>query len=123
MAQVLLIEDDQGILMVGQRVLEAMGHIVITAEDAASALKAFTSNHFDLVITDLKIPGQNGLSTVAKMRKLKTDQPIIVTSGSDLKCEEFLTEVEKVGGALMLSKPFDLVNFMDAVKEGLGEPD
>jgi len=119
MANILLIEDDAGILMVGRRTLEGMGHSVTTAEDAETALREFSKHKFDLVITDLKVPGQTGLSTVLKMRKLKKHQPIIVTSGSDLYAEDFRKEVKAVGGVRTLSKPYDLPNFMSAVEDAL----
>ena len=121
MAKILLIEDDQSILFLGQKVLEMAGHKVVTAYDSETALEAFSAGSFDLVITDLQIPGQNGIRVVGKIRASKASQPVIIMSGGDLNSDEFQAAQEKFGAIYVLAKPFDLEKFSEAVDQTINK--
>lgn len=119
MVKILLIEDDESILLLSRRALEMLGYRVTTAVDGQTALKAFDGDKYDLVITDLNLPGHTGLSIIGKIRQMDNDQPIMVMSGGDMKSLEFREKLEKYGKTFTLSKPFDLDQFASAVKQSL----
>ncbi|MEE8294640.1 MAG: response regulator [Sphingomonadales bacterium] len=108
MSKVLLVDDDEGIRLIGQRALEGIGLEVYLAANAKEGLDLFSKNKVSLVITDLKVPGQTGLSLVLDIRKINPDQPILVISGGDLEAEWFLRAAREAGGVRALSKPFEI---------------
>ncbi|MCP4691917.1 MAG: response regulator, partial [Desulfobacterales bacterium] len=82
---VLLVEDDAAVRKVGKTMLERLGFDVITAEDGAKAVKTFREEHADvrLVLSDLSMPRLNGWETLAALRKIRPDIPVILASGYD----------------------------------------
>ncbi|MCH8348052.1 MAG: response regulator, partial [Proteobacteria bacterium] len=67
MLKILFIDDEPVIRFIGKKTLEKAGFNVTVAEDADEGMDRFTSDEYDLVITDLAVPGQVGFSTVLKM--------------------------------------------------------
>lgn len=116
MAKVLLIDDEEGIRLIGQRALESAGLEVIVAETAQGGLALFSKDDFALVITDLKVPGQIGLSLVQDIRKINPDQQVLVISGGDLGTEWFIEAAEKAGNINTLGKPFEIEELIKVVK-------
>jgi CheY-like chemotaxis protein len=80
-ARVLLIDDNQSGLAARKSVLEEFGHQVTTAVSGHEGLECFSSETFDLVITDYKMPRMNGIELIERVRKQKKDIPIILISG------------------------------------------
>lgn len=117
MSNVLLIDDEEGILLIGQRILEGLGCEVQTATNASAALALFAKGKFALVITDLKIPGQEGICLVEEIRELNPAQPVLIISGGDLKAEWFIKAVAETGNINTLSKPFEIERFAEVVKD------
>ena len=76
---VLVVDDEPAILRFLRTSLAAAGHHVLTAEDAAGALKSLASDKPDLVILDLGLPDRSGLEVIAETRK-HSPVPIIVLS-------------------------------------------
>ncbi len=78
--RILAVEDDVFILDLISHILEAAGHKTTRATSAAEASALFSTSKFDLVILDLNLPDEDGL-TVARQLRAKSDVPIIVLSG------------------------------------------
>jgi CheY-like chemotaxis protein len=62
-------------------VLEELGYKITTASTGDDALDLFSSQKFDLVVTDYKMPGMDGLELIADLRKKTPEVPIILVSG------------------------------------------
>ena len=62
MARILLAEDEAGVRDVAARALERKGHAVDTAEDGLEALEALGAERYDLLITDIVMPGLDGVA-------------------------------------------------------------
>ena len=71
-AKILLIEDDSGIADTLRRVLMEEGHEVATCQRGDDGLALAVANSFNVVITDLKLPGLNGLELVQRLRDSQT---------------------------------------------------
>ena len=82
MARILVAEDDQFTREIVQRALEAAGHQVLAAEDGSEALAATEGGaSFDLVVTDVEMPGISGLELAEQILKRNPSQKILVMSG------------------------------------------
>ena len=80
-ARILLVDDNRLGLIARTAVLEEQGHRVTTATEGAEAFEQFSRGHFDLLITDYKMPRMNGLELIRKVREVKPGIPIILISG------------------------------------------
>jgi PAS domain S-box-containing protein len=80
---VLYIDDDDAIVLLTTRVLERLGYRVSGFTHPQQALDAFTarSREFDVVVTDLSMPGMSGFDLVEALRRVRADIPILMTSG------------------------------------------
>ena len=78
---ILCIDDEPTILMLRQVLLSIAGYKVLTATNGESAMRLFTLNHVDLVITDQLLPGRSGGQVASEMKRLKPDVPIILYTG------------------------------------------
>jgi CheY-like chemotaxis protein len=105
---VLLVDDEPMILDVGQRMLERLGYSVLTAASGKEALEVF-GRHKDavqLVILDMVMPRMGGRDTFYRLRELRADVKVLLSSGysADSGAAELLGE----GCAGFIQKPFSL---------------
>jgi DNA-binding NtrC family response regulator len=114
-AKILLIEDDPGITDTLQRVLAGEGHDVAveTRGDAGVARAAVEAFH--VVITDLKLPGTNGLDVVRQIHGTHARLPIILVTA--FGTTETAIEAMKLGAYDYLLKPFDIPQLIDLVNK------
>jgi DNA-binding response OmpR family regulator len=110
MKSILVIDDEQVILNILETALTESGHRVEVAEDGKDGIKKFEEGIFDIVITDLVMPGCNGNSVVHHIRKSKRNlTPIIAISGTPWL-------IDKSGIDRILTKPFPLKILFDAIE-------
>ena len=81
--RILLVDDEEAIVDLGQRMLEHLGYRVTTRSTGASAFKLFLQNpwRFDLVITDMTMPKMTGEALATKLLLIRRDIPIILCTG------------------------------------------
>lgn len=78
----LLVEDNADVAAVGQAMLEQIGYTVRPAADARQALVMFEAEAFDLVVSDIVMPGgMNGIELAEELRHRKPGLPIVLVSG------------------------------------------
>ncbi len=122
MASIIVIDDDHGCRSAAKRALELEGHDVRTAAEGEEGLSLCRQKPADLVVTDLFMPGKDGLETIQQLRLEFPDVPIIAVSGSTKRGPGDLLEVARhLGAKRTLAKPFDAEQFTDAVREILGD--
>lgn len=104
--RILLVEDhgDTGRIMT--RLLQAVGYQVKHAETAAAGFALITENAFDLIISDLGLPDESGLSLMARIRAIRPTLPGICLSGYGT--EEDMIACKKAGFTEHLTKPIDI---------------
>lgn len=113
--KILLIDDDLLLLRTMTRILVADGHEVVTASEGERAMALYRENSPDLVITDIVMPGQEGIETILTLRRDDNPVKIIAISGADA---EMLETARLIGADDILEKPFrahELVNRVRAL--------
>jgi nitrogen regulation protein NR(I) len=104
-ANLLLIEDDPGTGAALQKVLRGEGYAVTLVPRGDDGLTCAERGTFDLVLTDLKLPGLNGLELVARLHATKPKLPIILMTAHGTT--ETAIEATKLGACEYLTKPFE----------------
>jgi DNA-binding NtrC family response regulator len=121
MARILVIDDQESIRHVVRRALEQDGHEVFDASDGEVGMEILESQSFDVVITDIFMPGQDGIVTLRQVRKRFPKVKVIVISGGDSTGMMDLREdAEMLGAVKSLQKPFNARELMDVVKSVVG---
>ncbi|MFP3871100.1 MAG: adenylate/guanylate cyclase domain-containing protein [Syntrophobacteria bacterium] len=111
--KVLLVEDEQSMLFTLTNLLRHRGHEVIAAPSAEKALKTLGNGQVDLVISDLKLPGMDGITLIGQIAERCQDVvPIVITAYGTL---EDAIDALKLNVYDFLRKPFDLNTFEDAI--------
>ncbi|MDW7645290.1 MAG: response regulator [Desulfuromonadales bacterium] len=103
-AHILIVDDEQVIRSGLQKVLERDGQRVTVASCGQQALASLQEHAFDLVITDLKMPGMSGLEVLKTIRRLQPEVPVLIVTG--YATAEMATEALVSGAFDFLSKPF-----------------
>lgn len=81
MASVLVVDDVDVVRMVLRRMLARAGHSVIEAGDAATARTLMKENRFDIVITDIWMPGEDSLNFIQEVKAAQPGLPVIAVTG------------------------------------------
>lgn len=118
---VLLIEDDEMVRITSSAMLNRMGFTVIEATDGLKAIEVFRQNKDKLlfVLCDLKMPHMNGWETLAILRKLAPDTPLILSSG--YFDPEIIKGDAPVFPQALLGKPFTFQELADTISLALAE--
>ncbi len=119
MARILIIEDDAPLRGVLAEALQLAGYEVFQAEDGRQGVEVFQLAPADLVITDLVMPGQEGIETITKLLHDRPGLPIIAISGSVEHSGLYLEVARKLGATRTLAKPFGTKTLLGAVEAAL----
>jgi two-component system nitrogen regulation response regulator GlnG len=117
MKHILIIDDEAAVCWSLQRALQREGYSVATTASAEQGLEMLERQCPDVLILDVRLPGMDGLTALARIRRIVPDLPVIVvTAFGDLP-----TAVRAVeGGAFdYLAKPFDLQQAIECVQRAL----
>src|ERR1041385_6648124 len=116
-AKILLIEDDPGIVMTLRRVLTGEGHETLVETRGDNGLNRARQDEFDVVITDMKLPGVNGLELVRELHSAQPRLPIILITAHGTT--ETAIEATKAGAYDYLLKPFEMTELLELVEEAV----
>ncbi|MFI5364198.1 MAG: sigma-54-dependent transcriptional regulator [Candidatus Binatia bacterium] len=106
MTKVLIVDDERKMRRVLQILLEQMGLESVAAESGEAALERLRAEKVDLVLTDLKMPGMNGVELLGHIRTLDADVPVIVLTAHGTV--QTAVEAMKHGAFDYVLKPFDV---------------
>jgi YesN/AraC family two-component response regulator len=81
MATILIIDDELPTLQMLSLYLEACGHNVLTAENETQGLEVFQREQPPIVLTDIKMPGRDGLDVLRKIKSLSPQTEVVVITG------------------------------------------
>jgi CheY-like chemotaxis protein len=124
MPRVLVIDDDDNVRTMLRMILEGLGHAVLEARDGNEGLALFKSAGADMVVTDLIMPGKEGLETIGELRKANPGLPIIAMSGGQQAQVGINLRISKfLGASAVLVKPFMPDQLEKVVGSLLPQPD
>ena len=118
MARILVIDDDQLIREMIALTLGKAGHTVDQAKQGDDGLAAFRAHPADLIITDMAMPGMDGVQLIQRLLKEHPKLPIIAMSGAP-DSAQFLYLASYLGAGRLLTKPFGTEALRLAVDEVL----
>jgi excisionase family DNA binding protein len=118
--KVLVVDDEEAIRNLVASTLSTADYEVDTAPDGPSAVDRLKNTDYDLLITDLKMPGMDGLSVIREARRKSAEMPIIIITG--FSTEASAIEAINLGVCGYLTKPFRLPRVLAVAARALGEP-
>ncbi|HVV00849.1 MAG TPA: sigma-54 dependent transcriptional regulator [Verrucomicrobiae bacterium] len=113
-ASILLIEDDPGIAMTLRRVLAEEGHEVAIERRGDAGLQTARSGDFDAVLTDMRLPGLDGLDLVRELHQAHPRLPIVLMTAHGTT--DTAIEATKSGAYDYLVKPFEIPELLKVVE-------
>jgi DNA-binding NtrC family response regulator len=119
--RILVVDDDMGICQLGTQVLIRHGYQVDAAEDNTAGWQAIQAHTYDLLITDLDMPGLSGLKLVKKLHAARLALPVILASGTMTPQELNRNPWLQLSGALL--KPVSPDQLLQTVQAVLRVPD
>jgi excisionase family DNA binding protein len=117
---ILVVDDEGAVRDLLAKTLTMADYDVDAAKDGQEAIERLRTITYDLLITDLKMPGMDGLAVIREARRISADLPIIVITG--YSTEASAIEAINLGVAGYLTKPFRLPRILAATARALGEP-
>ena len=118
---ILLVEDDSAVRWAVQTILEMRGYYVLQADGPKSAIEiaSDTDIKFDLLVTDLLMPGMNGIELARRVREIRPGLKTLYMTGY---CNgEFLNESGSTRSQVQIQKPFSSGALLACVAEALRE--
>jgi PAS domain S-box-containing protein len=118
--RVLLVEDDSLIRFSTADMLTDLGHSVTEAEDGAQALELLEKGEFDVIVTDLALPGMSGEEIAARAIKQQPGLRVVFATGYVPPSSS--ARRDGLQGAVMLQKPYDQQEIASALKAATTSP-
>lgn len=120
--KILVIDDEELLIKSLSRLLEKQGYEVYTVRNGSDAVAVMDEDDFDLVISDIRMPGLSGVETVRQIqenmsKKQKKIPTIFVTGFADDNIER---EARKLNPIAYIMKPFDIRELLKTVMDCLG---
>jgi DNA-binding NtrC family response regulator len=115
--RILIVDDDEMLREMLNDVFTLSGAIVEEAENGKCALEKIRNSKFDAVVSDIRMPGGDGIELAANVQSLNTTKPLMfVCSGFNDMSQAM---VNKLDIKKVFEKPFDIDNMVRTVAEGL----
>src|SRR5271166_5532631 len=114
MTRVLVIDDDPALRFTLEAVLSDAGFVVEAADGGASGLVAFDARGADVLLTDLAMPGMDGMQVLERMRASDPSVPVLILTAHG--SERVAVSAMKAGAFDYIPKPFDPDELTLAVK-------
>lgn len=118
--KVLVADDEPNIRKTIGGILGKYGCEVSTAKDGYEACTFLEQDHFDLVVSDIKMPYRNGYEIYAAAQRVNEQTPVILMTGFGYDPHHSIVRASQEGLAAVLFKPFKVEPFLDEVRKALG---
>lgn len=115
--RILVVDDDRETRMLVVDILEGAGYEASACSGGEEALEALRTRYFDLLLTDIKMPGLSGIELLARVRSMSLDMEVIVMTAYGSK--ETAIEALRGKASDYLEKPFTLQRFRECVQQAL----
>ncbi len=118
MKRILLVDDEIFFADGLKLFLQKSGFEVVTANDGKQGFLHFREEKFDLVITDIRMPGDNGLQLISDIRKRNSTVKIIAMSGGGyVPADDYLRISRLFGADAILQKPFSVDSLLNEINK------
>jgi CheY-like chemotaxis protein len=123
MPKILVADDDADVRRVLQLFLERAGYEVTVVDNGNAAVATYAADPHDLVITDIVMPEKEGIETIAELRVLNPEVPIVAISGGGrIGAHDYLSWVRRCGVEHTFIKPIDRAALLEVVEQIVGAP-
>jgi len=124
MAKILVVDDDPGIRTLLRKALTKEGYTVIEAGNGLECLMLQRKHRANLIFVDILMPVKDGFETIREVKEEFPDVPIFVMTGATFEgsTEKLLEMTRKIGAKMTFSKPLNLEEVIEAVKEWIDKP-
>ena len=116
---ILVVDDEPSMRMALSESLKSCGYKVETSESGADALEKFQESKFEVVITDMRMPGMGGMEVLRGIKKISSGTPVIVITAYGTV--NTAVEAMKEGAADFIMKPFSVDHLESLVKKVVAE--
>ena len=118
--KVLVVDDDAAVRKSFDRVLSSKGYAVITAETGEEALRKLNEEKYDLVYSDIRMPGMSGLEVAEKVKARRPWTPVVIITGYGTDIAE--ERAKAAGVSRFLHKPLSPAMIEDSARDVLAAP-
>lgn len=118
--RILVVDDEEAIRSVFGDMLSIAGHQVTLAGSGTEALEHVEREGFDVVFTDLGMPGLSGWEVAAQVGKIRPRTPVVLVTGWGTQLDD--ARVREAGAAFVLGKPLQMSEVLKAVQQALAKP-
>lgn len=113
--RIILIDNDESLVRVVKKFLERAGHAVDTAASGEEGIRLIGERRYDIVITDIYLPGMDGMAVLEKIKSLNPDLDIVVITG--FGSIESAVSFMKAGAIDYISKPINFEHLDIVIKK------
>jgi len=113
--RILIVEDDEEMRALLRDVIEEEGHETDSVNNGSEAFRKLVKQSFDLIITDIRMPGLTGLDILPGMRKLHPEVPIVVITA--FGSEEIQRKALERGANAYLEKPIHFQKLRNLIQD------
>lgn len=118
--KVLVVDDDPVVGKSFNRVLTNKGYLVINAQNAAQALEKLREEEYDVVYTDIKMPGMDGIELAERVKERRPWTPVVIVTGYGSTANE--ERARAAGVSAFLNKPLSPEMIEESAMNALREP-
>lgn len=115
--KILVVDDEESVRYSFERFLSELNYLVITAKNGADALSKYSSQSFDLVVLDIRLPDMSGLEVLKQIKTIDPRSVVLVITAYGTT--EIAIEATKLGAYDYILKPFDILAMKQLIIEAL----
>ncbi|MEW6375466.1 MAG: PAS domain S-box protein [Thermodesulfobacteriota bacterium] len=116
-ARILVIDDEETVRSVLSKILFQNNHQVTVAEDGEEGIRLFREKEFDMVLTDLGMPGMSGWEVCRTIKQISPHTPVGMITGWGMELSQAELKENKLD--FLISKPFDFNQILNAIAEAM----
>lgn len=118
--RILIVDDDEDLREVMYSIFVSQGFTVFQADNGVTALDMILKSKIDVVVSDIRMPGGDGLTLLQNVRGHDPKLPIVifVTGFADISISDCI----RIGAQQVFQKPFNQKELVDSVKQSLSVP-
>jgi CheY-like chemotaxis protein len=121
--RILVIDDDDGLRRSMGMVLKSLGHECVLVSNVIDGLSLAEQERFDVAMTDMNMPGLDGLEAVKALRNITPPVAIVAMSGGSIRssAEDYSVLALNMGAGVFLAKPFKRADVVQAIETAVAK--